>query len=259
MVEHVEAMKRDTFSRLSVVIILTIIAFFSTVYADDKASSGLNGNGHLQFEDIPLMQAIAKGDLDLVKKLVDEGASIDVELFNGMKPIHEAAADGKIDIVQYLLESGADVNSKMVNDITPIFIAVESQNLDVAKLLLSKGAKYSGREINLAIIRDNLVFIKLLVNTPALANSYGHNRATLLHAAAMSGKPEIVQYLIDQGANVDAKTADGETPLDMATKNKERLSGLLARGINKEQLLDQGFNYDGYDDVIAILKKHENK
>ena len=204
------------------------------------------------------MQAIEKGDLALVKKLIGEGTSINVEIFNGMKPIHQAAAAGQADIAQYLLEQGADVNSRMINDISPLFIAVESQHPDVVKVLLSKGAQYSGREIQLAIVNDDLDMLKLLVTTPELANLAGRKGATLLHAAAMSGKPAITQYLVDQGAKVDAKTNDGETPLDMATRNKERLSGLVARGISNEQLLEQGFNYDGYDAVISILKKYEN-
>ena len=40
--------------------------------------------------------------------------------------------------------------------------------------------------------------------------------STALHAAVVSGQPSIVQYLVDHGAKVDAKTKSGWTPLMMA-------------------------------------------
>lgn len=252
-------MNKNIFSRLLLILIFNFITVIPISHGDDKASPGQNGHGNLQFEDVPLMQAIEKGDLDLVKKLVHEGTSINVKLFNGMQPIHEATADGQVDIAKYLLESGADVNSKMANDITPMFIAIETQNVDIAKLLISKGAQYSGRDISTAIFKDDLDIIKLLVTTPELANLNGRNNMTLLHVAAMTGRPAIVQYLIDQGAKVDVKNSKGDTPLDLATRNKDRLSGLVAHGVNKKEILDQGFNYDGYDNVISILKKSGSK
>jgi len=252
-------MKNNLFFSLSVVLFFNCLTFSLPSYAEDTASPGIHGHGTLGVEDVPLMQAIEKGDLVLVKKLIAEGASIDVELFNGMKPVHEAAASGQAEIAQYLLDSGADVDSKMMNDITPLFIAVESQHLQVAKVLVSSGAQYAGREIGLAIIRDDLDMIKLLVNTPERANLAGRRGITLLHSAAMSGRQAIAQYLIEQGAKVDIKTDDGETPLDLAAGNKEHLSGLMARGISKEQLLEQGFDYDGLDAVISLLKKYENE
>ena len=252
-------MKKNIFFRVLLVFAFSFIASIPLSRADDKASPGLNGHGNLQFEDVPLMQAIEKGDLELVKKLVHEGTSIKVKLFNGMQPIHEAAADGQVEIAKYLLDSGADVNAKMANDITPILIAIETQNTAIARLLLSRGAQISGRDISTAIFKDDLDIVKLLVTTPELANLTGRNNMTLLHVAAMTGRPAIVQYLIDQGAMVDTKNAKGDTPLDLATRNKEHLSGLVAHSVNKKEILDQGFNYDGYDDVISILKKSVSK
>ena len=250
-------MKRYLF--LSAIPVLFAITIGLSAYAGDKVSSGLYGHGTLQMEDVPLMQAIEKGDLSLVKKLINKGASLNAELFNGMKPIHEAAASGHADIAQYLLSKGADVDSKMINGITPLFIAIESQHPEVAKVLLSKGAQYSGHEISLAINRNELDMVKLLVTTPRFANLAGSKGLTLLHAASFLGRPRIVQYLIDQGAEVDVKTEDGDTPLDLATKSKDKLSSFLASGVSKEQLLQQGINYDGLEAVITLLKKYERK
>ena len=40
--------------------------------------------------------------------------------------------------------------------------------------------------------------------------------ATALHGAVISGQPSLVRYLLDQGAQVDAKTRLGWTPLMLA-------------------------------------------
>jgi ankyrin repeat protein len=62
--------------------------------------------------------------------------------------------------------------------------------------------------------------------------------STALHAAVVSGQPAIVQYLIDHGANVNAKTKLGWTPLMMA-------NGIFFANAKKE-----------YPAAAAILKKY---
>ena len=42
------------------------------------------------------------------------------------------------------------------------------------------------------------------------------DESTALHGAIISNQPSIVQYLVDQGAKLDARTATGWTPLMMA-------------------------------------------
>ena len=243
-------------SRLLVGLILTCISFVSIAFADDEAPSTIRGHETLHFKDVPLLEAIDKGDLDQVKKLVNNGASIEIELINGMKPIHVAAATGNTAIAEFLLDSGAEVNSMSNKGITPLILALDAENMDMIKLFISRGALYTGQDVYGAIYKDNLDIVKLLVTSPALANLSGRRNITLLHVAAMVGRPDIVQYLIGQGARVDAKTSDGETPLDLAMRNKERLSGLLDHGVSRQEILGQGFNYDGYEKVISILKNN---
>jgi ankyrin repeat protein len=44
-----------------------------------------------------------------------------------------------------------------------------------------------------------------------------HKSATPLHHAARAGDPEVVQFLLEHGANPQLRTASGHTALDMAT------------------------------------------
>lgn len=66
--------------------------------------------------------------------------------------------------------------------------------------------------------------------TSATINISDERGRTPLHYVALKGKnPELIQYLIDKGADVDAKDNDGNTPLHLAAKeqNKEAVVALV--------------------------------
>jgi len=51
----------------------------------------------------------------------------------------------------------------------------------------------------------------------------------LLHMAAANGHKEIAELLIDNGADVNEKTADGRTPLDFTKQTKQKAIAALLR------------------------------
>ena len=59
----------------------------------------------------PLCQAIAKGDIETVKKMVEFGSDIN-QTSNGMTPLMYAARYNKVEIVKLLLANGAKSNIK---------------------------------------------------------------------------------------------------------------------------------------------------
>lgn len=52
-----------------------------------------------------------------------------------------------------------------------------------------------------------------LIESGALVSAAGHQKMTALHEAAAHDQPAIADYLLSVGANVDAETIDGVTPL----------------------------------------------
>jgi ankyrin repeat protein len=89
------------------------------------------------------------GYLDVIKVLMANGASVDVNSRNGERPLHGAAFNGQLEAARLLIEKGADVNAPDVTGQTPLHLAVaktariertfESQ-FRVAELLIDKGA-----------------------------------------------------------------------------------------------------------------------
>jgi hypothetical protein len=64
--------------------------------------------------------------------------------------------------------------------------------------------------------------VELCVALGLDVNAVNHKKETALHGAADRGADSIVQYLVDHGANLTAKDAAGQTPLDVALGGESR-------------------------------------
>ena len=110
----------------------------------------------------------------------------------------------------------------------------------LARKILEQGQKglgLNGQKINRAAILSS---DKLILQFPLLSNALAHiglideikqlynidkniinevdiNKWTPLHEAAREGNIDVIEFLLDNGANIDAKTTDGKTALDIAT------------------------------------------
>ena len=91
-----------------------------------------------------LMNAAVGGDVNAVKKLLNEGADVNVQGFNGWTALSEAAYGGHTKIVKLLIEKGADVNAKANNGVTALMWAAWNGHTEIVKLLIDKGADIDG-------------------------------------------------------------------------------------------------------------------
>lgn len=98
----------------------------------------------------------------------------------------------------------------------------------------------------------------LLVQHGANVNARSEDGQTPLHNAAHSGYPEIVLYLIEHGADVNARAHDGRTPLFTVTREP----GLAERFITPFGLPSSDLEmkeWSGRREVAAILHRHGAK
>lgn len=94
----------------------------------------------------PLMAAVAKNDLTIVKLLLAKGADVNAKSKDGITALIVAAAsDNKgsviTDIAKLLLEKGADVNAKPEQGMSALTAAKKSNKQDLINILLAAGAK----------------------------------------------------------------------------------------------------------------------
>jgi quinoprotein dehydrogenase-associated probable ABC transporter substrate-binding protein len=193
-----------------------------------------------------LSNAVIADDFDRVKFLVSKGADVNKVDGQGWTPLQSAARQRRDKMARLLIELGADPN---VGDPTPLVAAVMRDHVPTIKVLLEKGAdlekpgQQGFKPLPLAIAEDKYESAKILLESGADVNSVsGDDGLTPLMIAAGQTSPaegamflpgstrptDIARGLIDRGANVNAQSKNGVTPLMIAaTHNNAPMIGML--------------------------------
>ena len=114
-----------------------------------------------------------------------------------------------------------------------------------AVVLVGCGPTVPDISIHVAVKSGNIEAVKqhLAAGTDVNAKSKGYGWTPLFYATSGGGQKEIVELLIAEGADVNAKDDDGETPLGLAIKLRYReLADLLRKhgGKTGEELKAEG-------------------
>ena len=173
----------------------------------------------------PLLIATYTGKQDLVRRLLELGAR---------PSFFEACAIGLVDDVRRHLRESPGVVGQWSHDGWPaLHLAAFFGHPETAKALLDAGADVltvsRNSEANLAInaaaagprVERRPEIVRLLIDGGSPVDGRGSPAGhTPLHEAAYNGDLPLVRLLLDRGADRAARTAEGDTPLDIATKNK---------------------------------------
>jgi ankyrin repeat protein len=82
-----------------------------------------------------LFTAVQRGNLEIVKILVENGANVNITDYNRNTPAILAAKYGFLDILKYLVEKGADINMMDYDGITPLKAAEKYGRSEVVEYL----------------------------------------------------------------------------------------------------------------------------
>ncbi|PUE43532.1 hypothetical protein B9Z34_01490 [Limnohabitans sp. Hippo3] len=122
--------------------------------------------------------------------------------------------------VQSLLQRGFDPNTVNPSGVSGLMLAVREPSLKVAELLAGwPKVKVEVRNdkdesaLMLAALKGYLPLVKKLVENDADVNKPGW---TPLHYAASAGQVQVIEFLLEQSAYIDAESPNGTTPLMMA-------------------------------------------
>jgi ankyrin repeat protein len=231
-------------------------------------------------KDLALSLAAGEGSLRAIKTLCQCDANIDVADILGLTPLHMAAANGHADAIVTLLELGASQVADSDGNL-PLHLAAQNGHTAAALALCNDSSILSEHNLagnnpfDLALIGNHQATVEAL-NSQTLKsflsefadsgqsanhldrsgihnaiasfiNSYNANIAneqsqlTLLHIAANYGFDDLVEQLINKGAEPNATTISGFTPMHMAAYhgNESTVSllahkGAFANSLNKD-------------------------
>ena len=94
--------------------------------------------------ETPLMMAALRGEMDLVRTLVERGAQVNRPA-GTWTPLHYAASGPSPQVVAWLLDRGAGIDARSPNGTTPLMMAARYGSIDSAELLMARGADRSLR------------------------------------------------------------------------------------------------------------------
>jgi len=90
-----------------------------------------------------LFRVCMQGNLDMVKKLLDEGIDVNIRDEHLWTPLMDAAIFERIDVIDELIDRGADINAVNEDGASSlIIVARNTRNIRIIKSLLDCGADY---------------------------------------------------------------------------------------------------------------------
>jgi hypothetical protein len=133
-----------------------------------------------------LIVASANNQIEMMNRLIDDGAAIQPELLYQDSPLLKAAKHNHLDALKLLLAKGVNVNYPGKQKFTPLMAAVSKNNLEAVELLLKLGAdvslktttgdnvfyftlRHGNQDIIIALLKHDL--LQTEVNAPDI---YGH-------------------------------------------------------------------------------------
>lgn len=159
----------------------------------------------------------------------------------GRNALHEAVDSSNIEAMKILIKSGADLNDRNIWGWTPLMFSIRNNNLEVLRFLIDNGG-----DVN-------------------LVSKEGLKWTAILEAAVTCKNPEIINFLVSKGANVNQRSIKDWTPLMFAIRspNVEIVDALIKNGadvnaINDEAMsvldIAENINY-AKPEILDILKK----
>ncbi|KAJ3529040.1 hypothetical protein NM208_g9933 [Fusarium decemcellulare] len=225
-----------------------------------------------------LQLAVINDRLNVVLWLLQHGAYMPQQVGkDGKTALHFACAKGLFDMVSLLLEQGADIHQKDAHSNTPLLQSCWDPQPDIFSFLHSQGALVSdvnkhGRNGFHAVVLGDGPFteahkdvLNLLVGSGADINRRDIFGYSPLFHACRERKTELIEFLLDLGADIEQKTShNGLTALMEAccSPSKEPVEILLRKGAKLTPINPHGLTalalacvHGCLDHVDALMNK----
>lgn len=187
-----------------------------------------------------LVAAVQSDDVKQARQLLERHAELRAKINDpapeipfGGRPIGAVASRQNREMVDLFLEFGADINARS-DWWAGSFGVLDGGDPEFAQFLISRGARVDAHSAARLGMLDTLR--QLVGVNPALVHARGGDGQTPLHFAS---SVEIADYLLEQGADIDARDVDHEgTPAQwMISDRTEIARHLVRRGAQTDFLM----------------------
>ncbi|GAB6028256.1 hypothetical protein CHUAL_002439 [Chamberlinius hualienensis] len=238
----------------------------------DEAAAALNrmrAENHMPQGDASLVDACNDGDAGTVKKLLEEGKSVNETTEEGDSLLSLACQAGYYELAQVLLAMRANVEDRGIKgDCTPLMEAANAGHLDIVKLLITHNADVNAQSssgntpLMYACAGGHEEVAKFLLESGANVEDHNENGHTPLMEAASAGHVGVAKILLDHGAGVNTHSNEfKESALTLACYkgHLEMVRFLLEAGADQEHKTDEMHtalmeaSMDGHVEVAKLL------
>jgi ankyrin repeat protein len=144
------------------------------------------------WNETPVQAAAHVGNVEIARLLIGHGARADL--------CTQIVLGERDEVMRQISADPALANATGAHGLTALYFAAIAGDLEMARFLYAHGAALEG----------------------------GEGASTALHGAVMADQPDIVAWLLEQGASREARNFNDRTPLEVAEENgSEHLNVLL--------------------------------
>uniref|UniRef100_A0A4X2KS60 Ankyrin repeat and KH domain containing 1 n=1 Tax=Vombatus ursinus TaxID=29139 RepID=A0A4X2KS60_VOMUR len=241
----------------------------------DEAAAALtrmraeNSHNAGQVDNRSLAEACSDGDVNAVRKLLDEGRNVNEHTEEGESLLCLACSAGYYELAQVLLAMHANVEDRgNKGDITPLMAAASGGYVDIVKLLLVHCADVNAQSstgntaLTYACAGGFVDIVKVLLKAGANIEDHNENGHTPLMEAASAGHVEVARVLLEYGAGINTHSNEfKESALTLACYkgHLDMVRFLLEAGADQEHKTDEMHTalmeacMDGHVEVARLL------
>ena len=187
-----------------------------------------------------VLEGLEKHDVTAVRTLIQRGVSPDSADRQGNTLLQIAARSGDLEMVRVLLQAKAKSELRNALGETALMLAAVGGHLEVVRELVQAGSLVNATDgswgpLHYAAWRGHLNVCQFLLERGADIDARGVNGITPVMMAVRSGDFETVRYLVWEVANLDLESVDGSTALSWAQRFdlKEIAAHLKAAGAKR--------------------------